>query len=167
MSNQILTNTLAHIRKIWPCYEKNNCNILFYPDAKEIYPKGTKSVLKVNLAGLDKELEGAFRPGHFEGVVQVVHRLLTIVQPEELFMGQKDFQQFTIIQKMINELKMKTKLVVCDIVREKDGLAMSSRNVRLSKTERSNAFIIHENIENQFHKKIEKAILLQNWKTLL
>lgn len=123
------------------------CDILFFPNEKEIYPNGSDYTIKVNLEGLDKRMEGAFRPGHFEGVVQVVHRLLEIVNPDNLYMGQKDFQQFTIIQKMISKLKLKNNLVVCDIVREKDGLAMSSRNRRLEKKLRSKASIIFKTLQ--------------------
>jgi len=122
------------------------CDILFFPSIKEIYPKGTKHSVKVKLDGLDKKLEGAFRPGHFDGVVQVVHRLLDIVKPDRLYMGQKDFQQFTIIQKMIKALKMSEELIVCDIMREKDGLAMSSRNRRLTKKNRNLAPLIHKTL---------------------
>ncbi len=127
--------------------ERIGCDILFFPSDKEVYPNGTDYAVKVNLDGLDKRMEGAFRPGHFEGVVQVVHRLLEIVKPHKLYMGQKDFQQFTIIQKMIDKLKIKTKLVVCPIKREKDGLAMSSRNSRLSKSIRKKATILHKTLK--------------------
>ncbi len=119
-----------------------NLDILFFPSANQVYPKGLNTKVKVNLGGLDTLMEGGFRPGHFEGVVQVVKRLLDMVQPDRLYMGQKDFQQFTIIQKMINELKIKTELVVCPIVREPHGLAMSSRNERLSKETRKKAKVI-------------------------
>lgn len=119
---------------------------LFAPNVKEVYPSGTKKSVKVNLDGLDKKLEGAFRPGHFDGVVQVVHRLLDIVNPHNLYMGQKDFQQFTIIQKMIDKLKIKTELVVCDIERDFDGLALSSRNVRLTKSKRDWAALLYLNL---------------------
>ncbi len=128
--------------------EKIGCDILFFPNEKEIYPNGSDYAIKVNLDGLDKRMEGAFRPGHFEGVVQVVYRLLEIVKAHHLYMGQKDFQQFTIIQKMIDKLKIKTKLVVCPIKREKDGLAMSSRNRRLGKTIRKNAIILNKTLKS-------------------
>lgn len=124
--------------------EKAGVDILFAPSVKEIYPKGTKKSIKVNLKGLDKQMEGQFRPGHFEGVVQVVHRLLEIVNPTRLYMGQKDFQQFTIIAQMIKSLKMKVELVVVKIQRAKDGLALSSRNVRLTKAKRKWAPIIYK-----------------------
>jgi len=124
----------------------NGCDVLFLPSVKEVYPGGTKAAIKVNLDGMDKVMEGAFRPGHFDGVVQVVNRLLDIVLPNYIFMGQKDFQQFSIIQKMIDELDLKTKLKVVSIKREKSGLAMSSRNARLSKKEVEKAKIIYKTI---------------------
>jgi len=126
--------------------KKVKLDIVFAPNEEEVYPKGKKSKLKVNLDGLDTRMEGKFRPGHFDGVCQVVHRLLDIVKPDALYMGQKDFQQFTIIQQMITDLAMDVKLVVCDIVREKSGLAQSSRNERLTKKQRSEAQIINKTL---------------------
>lgn len=116
--------------------------ILFAPSVEEMYPDGFENKLKVNLGGLDDQLEGAFRPGHFDGVVQVVNRLLEIVKPSKLYMGQKDFQQFTIIARMIKKLKIKTKLIVHPIERDKDGLALSSRNKRLTKAKRKWASLL-------------------------
>ena len=107
-------------------------DILFAPSVDEIYPKGLNTKLILDLCGLDKVMEGKFRPGHFEGMLQVVKRLLDIVQPDSIYMGQKDFQQFTIVQYMIEKLNIPTALVICPIIREEDGLAMSSRNVRLN-----------------------------------
>ena len=121
-------------------------DILYYPGANQVYPKGLSTEVEVDLEGLDELLEGAFRPGHFKGVVQVVKRLLDIVQPDRLYMGQKDFQQFTIIQKMIDQLKIPTELVVCPIIREEHGLAMSSRNERLSVSTRKASNIIYKTI---------------------
>lgn len=126
--------------------EEAKVDILFAPGVKDVYPKGQKKTVKVKLDGLDKKLEGAFRPGHFDGVVQVVHRLLDIVKPDKLYMGQKDFQQFTIIQKMIDNLKMKVDLVVCDIQRDYDGLALSSRNRRLTQSKRKWSNLIYMNL---------------------
>lgn len=122
-------------------------DFLFLPSVKEVYPKNINTKVVVDLEGLDAEMEGAFRPGHFEGVVQVVHRLLTIVEPQHLYMGQKDFQQFTIIQKMIDVLSMDVSLVVCPIIREPHGLAKSSRNERLTPTGRQTAKIIRETLQ--------------------
>lgn len=121
-------------------------DILFLPDVKEIYPNGTLSKVEVDFGELFTVMEGAHRPGHFDGVVQVVNRLLEIVEPDYLYMGQKDFQQFTIIQHMINELRLPVELVVCRIKREKHGLAMSSRNTRLDPENRSQASIIRKTL---------------------
>jgi len=113
-------------------------DVLFYPGVKEIYPKHlTTPVFDFGKTAL--VMEGEHRPGHFDGVVQVVHRLLDIVRPDKLYMGQKDFQQFTLIRHMLDQMGSATQLVVCPIIREKDGLALSSRNVRLSAQNRKNA----------------------------
>jgi pantoate--beta-alanine ligase len=126
---------------------KEGTDYLFHPSVEEVYPDGENISVKVDLDGLDRQMEGAFRPGHFEGVVQVVHRLLDIVKPDKLYMGQKDFQQFTIIQKMIDQLQMPVDLVVCPIMREKDGLAMSSRNRRLDPDIRKKASILNKTLK--------------------
>lgn len=144
--------------------EKAGVDYLFAPSVKEIYPKGTKKSVKVNLKGLDKQMEGEFRPGHFEGVVQVVHRLLDIVKPTRLYMGQKDFQQFTIIAQMIKSLKMKVELVVVKIQRAKDGLALSSRNVRLTEAKRKWAPIIYKELKKA--KKLMKKKTVEEVKAL-
>ena len=123
------------------------CDVLFMPDASEIYPNGDmSSSVKFNFGKLDKLLEGTFRPGHFDGMAQVVHRFLDIVKPHRLYMGQKDFQQSAIVGSMLNQLKSATQLIMCDIVREDDGLAMSSRNVRLTADERAKAALIYKTL---------------------
>lgn len=121
-------------------------DIVFSPSVSEVYPHGDLIGADIDLGGLDTYMEGAFRPGHFKGVAQVVKRLLDIVTPDRLYMGQKDFQQFTIIQYMIDKLKMDTILVVCPIIRETNGLAMSSRNERLSALTRKKAGIIYRTL---------------------
>lgn len=124
--------------------EKAGCHILFAPSIDDIYPGGSDDYkVDIDLKGLDTKMEGEHRPGHFDGVVQVVKRLLDIVQCDRLYMGQKDFQQFTIIQHMIDTLGMTVELIVCPILREDDGLAMSSRNRRLTAGHREKANIIH------------------------
>lgn len=123
---------------------ESGCDILFMPDASEIYPDGTTPSVKFNFGKLDRILEGVFRPGHFEGMAQVVHRLLEIVNPDCLYMGQKDFQQAAIVGKMLELMKSKTQLISCAIQREDDGLAMSSRNVRLTPEDRSKATLIYK-----------------------
>lgn len=143
--------------------KKAGLHILWAPKEKEIYPENLDTRVEIDLAGLDKVLEGFHRPGHFEGVVQVVKRLLDIVQPDVLFMGQKDFQQFTIIHHLIQELKLPVRLEVVPTVRESHGLAMSSRNERLSNELRQKAKVIFESLQDA-HKnlgKISPAIISQ------
>lgn len=119
-------------------------DVLFYPNEREIYPEGFNTGPTIDLKGLEIIWEGKFRPGHFAGVVQVVYRLLDIVEPNNLYMGQKDLQQFTIIDHMLKVIKSPVNLVIVPTEREKDGLAMSSRNVRLSTVERENAVILYK-----------------------
>ena len=126
--------------------ERVGCDILFMPEAAEIYPPGLDTKLDLDLQLLDTVMEGAFRPGHFEGVAEVVKRLLDIVVPDSLYMGQKDFQQLTIIRHVIQQLGLPVELVMCPIKRKKNGLAMSSRNVRLSEDLRNRAGVIHQTL---------------------
>ncbi|MCZ2100480.1 MAG: pantoate--beta-alanine ligase [Chitinophagales bacterium] len=123
-------------------------DILFAPEVEDIYPSGTEVGADIYLGGLDAVMEGTHRPGHFNGVAQVVKRLLDIVQPDQLYMGQKDFQQFTIINYMLKSLQIPVKLRICPIVREKNGLAMSSRNVRLSAEAREQAKVIFNTLKS-------------------
>ncbi len=109
-------------------------DILFAPDAKEIYPAGFRSY--VNVEGLSERLEGKSRPGHFRGVATVVLKLFEIVQPQFAYFGRKDAQQVRILQQMATDLNLNVEIVVCPIVREPDGLALSSRNTYLNPEER-------------------------------
>lgn len=120
------------------------CDILFMPDVKEIYPKNIDLSNKFDFGQLTRVMEGRFRPGHFDGMAQVVKRLLDIVLPQRLYMGQKDFQQFSIVQNMLFQMGGDIRIVMCETIREKDGLAMSSRNVRLSPTLRKQAPFIYK-----------------------
>ncbi|MBK7226558.1 MAG: pantoate--beta-alanine ligase [Saprospiraceae bacterium] len=126
--------------------EKKSCDILFTPSIEEIYPKNLETKVNIDLNELEKPMEGEFRPGHFEGMMQVVKRLLDIVMPDYLIMGQKDFQQFTIVAYMIKVLKIPVELIVAPTLREKDGLAMSSRNMRLSPKMRAISPIIYQEL---------------------
>ncbi len=108
------------------------CDLLFVPEVNEIYPKQWHSELNIDLEDKDKVMEGEFRPGHFKGMLEVVKRLLDITEPDILVMGQKDFQQFSLVAHMIKVLKLPLKLIIGPTLREIDGLAMSSRNVRLT-----------------------------------
>jgi pantoate--beta-alanine ligase len=114
-------------------------DLLFVPDATEIYPFGLKDTARVSLPDLGRELEGASRPGHFDGVASVVSRLLNIVTPDVLVLGQKDYQQFILMQRMIADLHMPVLLRMGPTQREPDGLAMSSRNRYLDTEQRSRA----------------------------
>ncbi len=127
--------------------EMVGCDVLFMPNTSEVYPEETETSLNLDLGMLDKVMEGAFRPGHFDGVAQVVKRLLDLVQPHSLYMGQKDFQQWTIINFMIQELGIPVQLIRCPIIREPEGLAMSSRNARLSEEEKIKALAIFETLK--------------------
>jgi pantoate--beta-alanine ligase len=107
------------------------CDILFAPNVKEMYPNGFGNPEPVDFGYMAKTLEGAFRPGHFDGMAQIVSKLLTIVKPDRLYMGLKDYQQQLIVGELIKKKRFKTKLVANPTKREKSGLAMSSRNARL------------------------------------
>lgn len=127
---------------------KANCDVLFMPDVADVYPKNLDTQVAFDFGGLATVMEGEKRPGHFDGVAQVVKRLLDIIQPDSLYMGQKDYQQFAIIQEMLVLLKSKIRIVSCPIVREKDGLAMSSRNLRLTKDHRERAVFLSQLLES-------------------
>ena len=132
-------------------------NVLFAPSAEEVYPPELDTTLNLDFGQLVTVMEGAFRPGHFDGMAQVVNRLLDIVTPDKLFMGQKDFQQLTIVRSMLEQLNHKTDLVVCPIIREKDGLAMSSRNRRLTPEYREKAVLL-----NQILSKVKSNLQTKN-----
>lgn len=127
--------------------EKNGCDIVFSPSVDEMYDKNEfESVFEFDFGGLDQVMEGKFRPGHFNGVVQVVSKLFNLVQPTKAYFGEKDFQQLAIIRRMVNLMNFDIEIVGCPIVREKDGLAMSSRNLRLNAEERQKAVEISKTL---------------------
>ena len=117
---------------------------LFLPQAADIYPPGFATYVQVD--GLSERLEGKLRPGHFRGVATVVLKLLEIVQPHYAYFGRKDAQQVRIVQQMVRDLNLDTEIVVCPIVREPDGLAMSSRNTYLSAEERKAATVLSNSL---------------------
>jgi pantoate--beta-alanine ligase len=142
--------------------ERSGCDVLFLPSVREMYPddpvgQGLSPKKHYELGFLETVLEGKYRPGHFQGVCMVVHRLLEIVNPDHLYLGQKDYQQCMVIPRLVEQisLKNKTEIIICPTLREDDGLAMSSRNMRLNETERKHAAMIYqclnmikENVEN-------------------
>ena len=118
------------------------CDVLFNPPVTEIYDKDEHWHL--NIGELEFLLEGEFRPGHYQGVTQVVYKLLDVVKPDKLYMGQKDYQQFLVISKMVDMLNIPVKMVMCPIAREPDGLAMSSRNIHLTPDDRRHSLILQK-----------------------
>ncbi len=122
-------------------------DVIFAPTVKEVYPQGMSKGLDLKFGYLANCLEGASRPGHFDGMAQVVSRLLDIVEPDALYMGQKDYQQFAIVQSMIAQQRRPIDLVRCAIIREEDGLAMSSRNRRIPAEDRLRAPMIYRVLE--------------------
>ena len=123
------------------------CNLMFMPDVKEIYPNGSERATRVDVPGLSRILDGEFRPGHFEGVSTIVASLFHIVEPDVAVFGEKDFQQLTIIRRMVADLCMPVEIVGAPTVRDADGLAMSSRNQYLTSTERPVAPRIYETLQ--------------------
>ena len=119
--------------------ESAGCDVLFLPSVEEIYPNGMQPTIHYDLGYLENILEGKYRPGHFQGVCQVVDRLLHIVHPDNFYLGQKDYQQCMVLKKLIEITDMRISVSICPTLRETDGLAMSSRNVRLSETGRKTA----------------------------
>jgi pantoate--beta-alanine ligase len=122
------------------------CDVLFMPDERDVYPHGSVMAAAYNFGRLEGLLEGEHRPGHFRGVGQVVGRLLEIIKPKRLYMGQKDYQQCLVIGKLIDMMgkSEEIELKICPTVREEDGLAMSSRNRRLTEPQRALASVIYQ-----------------------
>jgi pantoate--beta-alanine ligase len=121
--------------------ETERVDVLFAPDAGEMYPSG--SVTAVTVSGVGDRLDGASRPGHFEGVATVVAKLFHVVGPTRAYFGQKDAAQLAVLRQMVRDLNFEVELVGCAIVRDTDGLALSSRNKYLNATERKQALVLH------------------------
>ena len=125
--------------------EKAGVDAVYVPNVEEMYPDGLNSK-KYNFDGLENEMEGKYRPGHFDGVGTIVEELFRQVQPHNAYFGEKDYQQLAIIKKMVEKTKLPVKIHGVPTLREEDGLAMSSRNVRLTETQRKEATIIYETL---------------------
>ena len=121
--------------------EELGVDVVFAPSDEEMYPEGFST--SVNVSGITEVLEGEFRPGHFRGVATVVLKLLNIVQPDRAYFGEKDYQQLKVIEKMVRDLDLPVQIIPVETVRERDGLALSSRNVYLSEEERDSALSIY------------------------
>ncbi len=126
--------------------EKAGVDAVYVPNVEEMYPDGLNSK-KYDFDGLENEMEGKYRPGHFDGVGTIVEELFRQVQPHNAYFGEKDYQQLAIIKKMVEKTKLPVKIHEVPTLREEDGLAMSSRNVRLTETQRKEATIIYETLE--------------------
>lgn len=144
--------------------EPTGCSIVFAPNAKEVYPK--PDLRKFNFGNLETVMEGKHRPGHFNGVAQVVSRLFDLVKPNKSYFGLKDFQQLAIIKNMVKQLQLPVEIIPCAIIREKSGLAMSSRNELLSIEQRKNAAVISETLVKANELKTQKTVHeLTKWVT--
>jgi len=135
------------------------CAIVFAPSAEEMYtPSEMETVFDFDFGGLDEVMEGIFRPGHFNGVVQVVSKLFSLVTPDKAYFGEKDFQQLAIIRRMVQVMIFPIEIVGCPIVREKSGLALSSRNALLSEQERTTAAVIYRTLSESKQLMHEKTV---------
>jgi len=141
--------------------EGAGCDILFNPPVNQMYADNEQWHL--NIGELEFLLEGKFRPGHYQGVTQVVYKLFNIVMPDKAYFGQKDYQQVLVIRRMVELMNMPVTLVMCPIVREPDGLAMSSRNIHLTAEDRKHALILSkalnitkENFNSDYIEKIQE-----------
>ena len=149
---RILKRDISILRKLKVDY-------LYLPTTKQIYPKGPNK--KIKISSFKKKLCGKFRPGHFEAVVDVVHRFLKIIKPRKLFLGKKDLQQLMILEEFINKNKITTKVVPCNTIREKNGIACSSRNFLLSTKNKRIASKIYKVLRNNKKKLVIKKITLR------
>jgi pantoate--beta-alanine ligase len=158
--------TFEHDREL---LEKEAVDVLFAPTLEEMYPAG--AVTYVTVEGLSEKLCGKSRPGHFRGVTTVVAKLFHIVEPNLAFFGQKDAAQTTIIRRMVRDLNLPVEIIVCPIVREPDGLAMSSRNAYLGSQERKSALALHRSLtelKNRFDRgERNAAVLIEAGKQVL
>ncbi len=124
--------------------QREGADVVFAPPVEEVYPENAATF--VNVEGLSERLDGKSRPGHFRGVATVVAKLLVAVEPDRAFFGQKDAAQVAVLRRMVTDLRIGTEIVVCPIVRESDGLALSSRNVYLSVEERKQALALSRTV---------------------
>jgi pantoate--beta-alanine ligase len=142
--NEDFTKYPRNTQRDYDLLMQTETDFLFTPDISEIYPEGFQTYIDVT--GITKKQEGEFRPDHFKGVTTIVGLLFNIVLPDKAYFGQKDAQQCAVIKRMVKDLKYHTDIIICPIVREADGLAMSSRNVYLTPEERNKALILSRSL---------------------
>ena len=140
--------------------QENKCDILYCPEDNDLY-KVNEKCIEYRFNGIELYLEGKYRPSHFNGVATVVEKLLNIVNPQMVFFGEKDLQQLMIIKELVKQNNISTKVIGCPIIREKNGLAKSSRNQHLSKTDRESCGIIYKQLLlfNNLFKKTDLEVL--------
>jgi pantoate--beta-alanine ligase len=142
--------------------DNTSCQLVFAPEVKTMYPE--PDTRRFDFGELEQVMEGQFRPGHFNGVAQVVSKLLVMVKPDKAFFGLKDFQQLVIIKALVKQLNLPVEIVACPTMREHDGLAMSSRNQRLTSEQRSNATHIYQTLTAARNKAKEMSVKdLRKW----
>ncbi|MDD4107769.1 MAG: pantoate--beta-alanine ligase [Prolixibacteraceae bacterium] len=142
--------------------EQTGCQLVFAPSGEEIYP--VPDTRRFDFGGLDKVMEGQYREGHFQGVGQIVSILFDLIKPDRAYFGMKDLQQLVIIKKLVNNLKLPVQIVPCETVREKNGLAMSSRNRLLSPEQRENASLIYKTLSEAGEQILNKSVSeLKKW----
>lgn len=127
--------------------EESGCDVVFVPASEDIYENKIESE-PFDFEGLDQVMEGRFRKGHFDGVATIVRKLFIITEPDRAYFGEKDFQQLTIIKKMVRDQNLPVKIIPCEIYREEDGLAMSSRNRRLDAAQREEATLLCQTLRH-------------------
>lgn len=145
--NEDLSSYPRDLNKDLELLEKAGADVVFTPDKNEMYPEGFQTYV-IPSGLLVQEVEGAVRPGHFKGVATIVVKLFNLVQPNNVYFGQKDAQQALVVNQLIKDLNLPLQLHIMPIIREKDGLAMSSRNVYLSKAERTAAAVLYKSLQN-------------------
>lgn len=127
--------------------EDAGCNGVFMPDVEEMYPAGADEAWHIDLGNAEFLLEGEFRKGHYQGVTQIVKKLFDAVEPDVAMFGQKDFQQVLMIKNMLAYFKLPVTIITCPIIREDDGLAMSSRNIHLSASDRKHSLVLSKSLQ--------------------
>jgi pantoate--beta-alanine ligase len=127
--------------------EAVGCNAVFMPNVEEMYPKGADEAWHIDLGNAEFLLEGEFRKGHYQGVTQIVKKLFDAVEPDVAMFGQKDFQQVLMIKNMLTYFKLPISIITCPIIREDDGLAMSSRNIHLSADDRKHSLVLSKSLQ--------------------
>jgi pantoate--beta-alanine ligase len=154
--NEDLSSYPRDISRDYFICERSGIDYIFYPSAGDMYKPGERTSVTVN--ELSDKLEGEYRPGHFSGVATIVLKLLNIINPDILFLGQKDAQQVVIIKKMMEDLNIKTKMEIVPTYREKNGLAMSSRNTYLTEKEKNEAGVIYKALQYAKDRIVSKEI---------